>query len=84
MEGLKLDEKSTFKMPRLLFSSKLDWGSSIQFTAKIFSKKTGILICYIVFSSGVALFLSSYHPALHGILLPCLGWCPKLLLAYGG
>ena len=50
MEGLKLDEKSTFKMPRLLFSSKLDWGSSIQFTAKIFSKKTGILICYIKFS----------------------------------
>ena len=50
MEGPKPDEKSAFKMLGLFFSSRLDWGSSSQFTAKTSFKKTGALILYIKFS----------------------------------
>ena len=50
MEGPKPDEKSAFKMLGLFFCSRLDWGSSIQFTAKTSFKKTGALILYIKFS----------------------------------
>ena len=39
MDGSALEEKSSFKMLGLTFSSELDWGSYIISTAKIASKK---------------------------------------------
>ena len=39
MYGSVLEEKSSFKMLGLTFSSELDWGSYIISTAKIVSKK---------------------------------------------
>ena len=39
MDGSVLEEKSSFKMLGLTFSSKLDWGSYIISIAKIASKK---------------------------------------------
>ena len=44
-DGYVLEEKSSFKMLRLNFSSKLDWGSYIISSAKTGSKKIGALIC---------------------------------------
>ena len=41
MDGPVLEEKSYFKMLRLTFSSKLDWGSYIISIAKTASKKIG-------------------------------------------
>ena len=45
MDGSVLEEKSSFKMLGLTFSSKLDWGSYIISIAKTASKKIGALIC---------------------------------------
>ena len=54
--GLFLQEKSSFKMLGLTFSSKLDWGSYIISIAKTAFKKIGAIICSIKFlSAGVAL-----------------------------
>ena len=39
MDGSVLEEKSLFKMLRLTFSSKLEWGSYIVSIAKTSSKK---------------------------------------------
>ena len=44
MDGSVLEEKSSFKMLGLIFSSKLDWGSYIISLAKTTSKKIGALI----------------------------------------
>ena len=44
MDGSVLEEKSSFKMLGLTFSSKLDWGSYIISIAKTVSKKIGTLI----------------------------------------
>ena len=44
-----LEEKSSFKILGLTFSSKLGWGSYIISIAKTASKKTGALICSIRF-----------------------------------
>ena len=44
MDGSVLEEKSSFKMLGLTFSSKLDWGSYIISVAKTASKKIGALI----------------------------------------
>ena len=44
MDGSVLEEKSSFKMVWLTFSSKLDWGSYIISIAKTASKKIGALI----------------------------------------
>ena len=44
MDGSVLEEKSSFKMLGLTFSSKLDWGSYIISIAKSASKKIGVLI----------------------------------------
>ena len=44
MDGSALEEKSSFKMLGLAFSSKLDWGSYIISIAKTASKKIGALI----------------------------------------
>ena len=46
-----VDEKSSFKILRLTFSSKLDWGSYIISTTKTDSKKIGALICSMKFLS---------------------------------
>ena len=58
MDGSVLEEKSSFKMLGLTFSSKLDWGSYIISIAKTASKKIGALICSMKFlSPEVALYL---------------------------
>ena len=57
-DGSVLEEKSSFKMLGLLFSSKLDWVSYVISTAKTASKKIGALICSMKFlSPEVALYL---------------------------
>ena len=58
MGGSILEEKSSFKMLGLTFSSKLDWGSYMICIAKTASKKTGALIRSVKFlSPEVALYL---------------------------
>ena len=51
MDGSILEEKSSFKMLWLTFSSKLDWGSYIISIAKTASKKIGALIRSMKFLS---------------------------------
>ena len=51
MDGSVLEEKSSFKMLGLTFSSKLDWGSYIISIAKTASKKIGALIGSMKFLS---------------------------------
>ena len=58
MDGSVLEEKSSFKMLGLTFSSKLDWGSYILSIAETTSKKIGALIFSMKFlSPEVALYL---------------------------
>ena len=58
MDGSALEEKSSFKMLGLTFSSKLDWCSYTISIAKTASKKIGALICSIkFFSPKIALYL---------------------------
>ena len=58
MDGSVLEEKSTFIMLGLAFSSKLDSGSYIISIAKTASKKVGTLIRSMMFlSPEVALYL---------------------------
>ena len=58
MDGSVLEEKSSFKMLGLTFSSKLDWGSYIVSIAKTASKKIAALIRSMKFlSPEVALYL---------------------------
>ena len=79
MDGPVLEEKISFKMLGLTFSSKLDWGSYIISIAKIASKKN----CYMKFLSPEVFLLciSINLPYTHvWILLSPLGWCPYLLL----
>ena len=58
MDGSVLEEKTSFKMLGLTFSSKLDWGSNIVSIAKTASKKIGVLIRSLKFlSPEVALYL---------------------------
>ena len=45
LDGSVLEEKSSFKLLGLTFSSKLDWGSYIISIAKTASKKIGALTC---------------------------------------
>ena len=51
MDGSVLEEKISFKMLRLTFSSKLDWGSYIVSIAKTASKKIGSFIHSMKFLS---------------------------------
>ena len=61
MDGSVLEEKTSFKMLGLTFSSRLDWGSCIVSIAKTASKKIGALICSMKFlSPEVALYLYKY------------------------
>ena len=58
MDGSVLEEKSSFKMLGLTFSSKLDWGSYIISIAKTASKKIAALIRSMKFlSPEVVLYL---------------------------
>ena len=75
MNGSVLEEKSSFKMLGLTFSSKLDWGSYIISIAKTASKKIGALIHSMKFlSPEVALYI---YKSTIGLCmeLSCLGWC---------
>ena len=61
MDGSVLEEKSSFKMLQLSFTSKLDWGSYI-ISAKTASKITGALIRSMkIFSPELALYLYKSH-----------------------
>ena len=58
MDGSVLEEKSSFQILGLTFSSKLDWGPCIISVDKTASKKIGALICSMKFlSPEVALYL---------------------------
>ena len=70
MDGSVLEEKPSFKMQGLTFSSKLDWCSYIISVAKTASKKIGALIHSMKFlSPEVALCL--YQPTIR----PCIEYC---------
>ena len=70
MDGSVLQEKSSFKMLGLTFSSKLDWGSYIVSIAKAASKKIGALICSMKFlSPEVALYFYK------STIRPCMEYC---------
>ena len=65
IDGSALEEKSSFKVLGLTFSSNLDWRSYIVSIAKTASKKIGALIRSMkLFSREVAL-----HTAMYGRLL---------------
>ena len=70
MDGSFLEEKSSFKMLELTFSSKLDCGPYIISIAKTASKKIGALIRSVKFlSPDVALHLYTF--TIH----PCMEYC---------
>ena len=70
MGGSSLEEKSSFKMLGLTFSSKLDWGSYIISIAKTASKKIGALIRSMKFLSPEgALYLYK------STIRPCMEYC---------
>ena len=70
MDGSVLEDKSSFKMLGLTFSSKLDWGSYIISIAKTASKKIGALICSMKFlSPEFALYLYK------STICPCMECC---------
>ena len=70
MDGSVLEEKTSFKMLGLNFSSKLDWGSYIVSIAKTASKKIGVLIRSMKFlSPEVALYLYK------STIPPCMECC---------
>ena len=70
MGGSILEEKSSFKMLGLTFSSKLDWASYILSIAKTASKKIGALIRSMKFlSPEVALYLYK------STIRPCMEYC---------
>ena len=70
MDGCVLEEKSSFKMLGLTFSSKLDWGSCIISITKTASKKIVALISSMKFlSPEVALYL--YKSPIR----PCMEYC---------
>ena len=70
MNGSVLEEKFSFKMLGLTFSSKLDWGSDIISIAETASKKIGALIRSVKFlSPEVALCLYK------STIRPCIEYC---------
>ena len=70
MDGSVLEEKQSFKMLGLTFSSKLDWDSDIISNAKTASKKIGALIRSMKFlPSEVALHLYK------STICPCIKYC---------
>ena len=74
MDESVLEEKSSFKMLALTFSSKLDWDSYIISIAKTATKKIGALMCFMKFlSPEVALFLYK------STIRPCMEYCCHVL-----
>ena len=71
MDGSALEEKSSFKMLGLIFSSKLDWGSYIVSIAKTASKKIGALIRSMKFVSPEDAALYLYKSTIQ----PCMEYC---------
>ena len=70
MDGSFLEEKSSFKMLGLTFSSKLDWGSYTVSIAKTASKKIGALIRPMKFLSPVvSLYLYKFT------IRSCMEYC---------
>ena len=70
MDGSVLEEKSSFKILGLTFSSNLDWDSYIVSIAKTASKKIGSLIRSMKFlSPDVALYLYK------STIRPCMEYC---------
>ena len=70
MDGSVLEEKSSFKMLGLTFSSKLDWSSYILSIAKTSSQKIGPLIHSMKsLSVEVALYLYKFA------IRPCMEYC---------
>ena len=70
MDWPVLEEKSSYEILRLTFSSKLDWGSYSISIAKTASKKIGALICSVKFlSPEVALYLHK------SIIQPWMEYC---------
>ena len=70
MDGSVLDEKLSFKMLGLTFSSKLNWGSYIFSIAKAASKEIGAFICSMKFlTPQVALYLYK------STIQPCMEYC---------
>ena len=70
MSGSVFEEKSSFKMLGLTFSSKLDWGSHMISIAKNVSRKIGTLIHSMKFLSPVvALYLYKIT------IRPCMEYC---------
>ena len=70
MDGCILEEKSSLRMLRLTFCSKLDWGSYIISIAKTAFKKIGALIRSMKFlSPEVALYLYK------STIRPCMEYC---------
>ena len=70
MDGSILEEKTSFKILGLTFSSKLDWGSYIVSIAKTASKKIGALIRSMkLLSPEVALYLCK------STIRPCMEYC---------
>ena len=70
MDGSVFEEKTSFKMLGLTFSSRLDWGSYIASIAKTVSKKIGALIRSVKFlSPEVALYLYK------STIQPCMEYC---------
>ena len=70
MDGSVLEEKSSFKILGLTFSSKLDWGSYIISIAKTASKKIGVLIRSMKFLSPEVV-LCLYEATIR----PCMEYC---------
>ena len=70
MDGSVLEEKTSFKMLWLTFSSKFAWGSYIASIAKTASKKIGALIRSMkLLSPEVALY------PYKSTILPCVEYC---------
>ena len=73
MDGSVLEEKASFKMLGLTFSSKLDWGSYTVSIVKTASKKIGALIRSMKFlSPEVALYLYK------STTRPCIEYCCRV------
>ena len=70
IDGSVLEEKSSFKMLGLTFSSKLVCGSYMISIAKIASKKIGALVhCMKFLSPEVAVYLYKFT------ICPCMEYC---------
>ena len=76
MDVSVLEEKSSFKMLSLTFSSKLDWGSHVISIAKTGSKKIGALIRSMKFLSpkfALHLYKSTIWPCMEHCFYVCAG-----------